>query len=211
MVRKLRKDSDYFQPDFYHFSQDSISLAQIVLQEIPSIPKNSWFMDLCAGCGVVGLEIMKSLDQKINFDFLEIQKEFFPFFYKNLNFVGEKGDSCHFHNIDFREFPINRKYSIIVSNPPYFIPGHGRSGKDPRGNKCKFFQDGSYIELFQFLKKSLLPKGKAFILFRETQKIDSETYKDLVREFGGFFDFQKRPLDKKNYLIVLSVLDINGN
>ena len=211
MERKLRNDSDYFQPDFYHFSQDSISLAQIVLQEMPPLPKKPWFMDICAGCGVVGIEIIKSLDQKINFDFLEIQNEFSPFFHKNLNFAGEKRDSCHFHNIDFRKFPINRKYSVIVSNPPYFIPGYGRPGKDPMGNKCKFFLEGSYIELFQFLKKTLLPKGKAFILFRETQKIDSEIFKELLMEFGDFFDFQKRPLDKKNYLIVLSVLDINGN
>ncbi len=166
-MRKLSKDSDYFQPDFYHFSQDSISLAKIVLEEIPAIPKDSWFMDVCAGCGVVGLEIIKTINQKINFDFLEIQKDFSPFFYKNLNFVGEKRDFCHFHNIDFREFPTDRKYSVIVSNPPYFIPGHGRFGEDIRTNKCRFFLEGSYVELFRFFKKVLLPEGNAFVLFRE--------------------------------------------
>lgn len=113
--------------------------------------------------------------------------------------------------MDFREFAIDRKYSVIVSNPPYFVPGHGRLGKDIRGNKCRFFLEGSYIELFKFFKVALLPNGKAFILFRETQKKDAEIFKALLKEFGDFFDFQKRQLDKKNYLIVLSVLNINGN
>ncbi len=209
-MRKLSEDSDYFQPDFYHFSQDSISLAKIVLKEMPVIPEDSWFMDVCAGCGVVGLEIMKSINQKINFDFLEIQKEFYLFFNKNLNFVGEKRGFCHFHNMDFRKFPIDRKYSVIVSNPPYFVPGHGRVGEDIKRNKSRFFLEGSYVELFKFFKKVLLPDGKAFVLFRETGKKDSEIFVALKKEFDDFFDIKKRQLDKKNYLIVLSVLNING-
>lgn len=206
MERKLSKDSDYSQPDFYRFSQDSTLLAKIVAEEVSSITENSWCIDIGAGCGVVGFEIIKRLEKKINFDFLEIQEEFLPFFNQNLNFLGERKSYCHFHNIDFRYFSKIKKYSLVVSNPPYFQNGSGIPGNDPRRNKCRFFLEGSYRELLVFLKDILLPEGRAFILLRE-----KGNFEELLKEFVDFFSFEIRPLDQKTNLIILSILNINRN
>lgn len=207
MERKLRKDSDYLQPDFYHFSQDSVLLAEIVANESISLPEGSWCMDIGAGCGIVGFEVIKRLKHKVNFDFLEIQKDFVPFFNENLKVLGSKRGHCQFHHIDFRKFLVNRKYSLVVSNPPYFIPGKGRPASNPKKNKCRFFLDGSYCELLLFFKKVLSPMGKGFFLLRNDEKI----FEELLIEFGDFFKFEKRAVDQKTNLIVLSILDIEGN
>ena len=204
MEKILRQRSDYFQPNFYHFSQDSILLAKLAAKELGDLPGNSWCLDIGAGCGVVGLEIIKALDKNINFDFLELQSEFRPFFSKNLDFIGERRKFCNFLNFDFRSFPDTRKYSVIVCNPPYFVLGSGMLGNDIRRNKCRFFMEGSYKELFIFLKSRLNPNGKAFILLRGIEKKYIET-------FEKFWKFEIIPLDKKTNLMVLSVLDINRN
>lgn len=211
MPKKLKPNSDYFQPDFYRFSQDSTKLAKIVADEMVSLPEGSWCMDVGAGCGVLGIEIIKNLGQKINFDFLEIQKEFKGFFYKNLNLLEREEKYCNFHNVDFRKFSGLKKYSLIVSNPPYFLPGKGRQSLDPRKNKCRFFIDGSYRDLLNFFKSCLLPEGKGYILYRENGGKGREGFQELFLEFGSYFLFSKRSLDKKTNLLVVSILDKKGN
>jgi len=211
MPKKLNPNLDYFQPDFYRFSQDSTQLAKIVAEEMGLLQEGSWCMDVGAGCGIVGLEIIKNLDRKINFDFLEIQTEFKDFFYKNLTLLEGKKKFCNFHNIDFRKFPPLKKYSLIVSNPPYFSPGKGRTSNDPRKNKCRFFMEGSYKELLNFFKLCLIPKGVGYILYRENGEKSFEIFQELFIEFGSYFSFSKRPLDKKTNLLVVGVLDKKRN
>ncbi len=195
-------DSNYFQPNFYHFSQDSTLLAKAVVKMMPELLENSWCLDLGSGCGVVGFEIIQRYNKKLNFDFLEIQKEFEEFFYLNLNHFGNKKSNCTFHNSDFRNFNPGKKYSLIVSNPPYFERGKGIYSSDQRKNKCRFFTDGSLRELLIFYKSFLTTDGKGFFLLR--RQVGNKT---LLTEFFNYFKFSIHNLDKKTDLVMVCLLD----
>ena len=101
--------------------------------------------------------------------------------------------------------------SFSISHSPYFFPGKGRPSLDPRKNKCRFFIEGSYGELLNFFKLCLLPEGKGYILYRENGEKSMEVFQELFLEFGSYFSFSKRPLDKKTNLLVVSILDKKGN
>ena len=85
---------DYSQPPEYRFSLDSIFLAQRVADWLflrQAQPEK--IADLCAGCGVVGLELLFHLNRRDGLsptliDFFEIQDEYRPHFEKNKS--GEK-------------------------------------------------------------------------------------------------------------------------
>jgi len=72
---------EYSQPDEYHFSHDSVFLARRVfefLRDKNIDPKTA--LDLCAGSGVIGLDLMFHLrsggkQRPQVFDFLEVQEQ----------------------------------------------------------------------------------------------------------------------------------------
>lgn len=122
---------DYFQPAEYRFSLDSVFLAQLVAKKYKNHPQLSElsFLDLCSGCGVIGLEL-SILENKISrIDFLEIQSIYQSYFEQNL--IGIKGENPPkaFRLILDNYANFNRdqqiKYDVIVSNPPYFFKEEG--------------------------------------------------------------------------------------
>ncbi len=122
---------DYFQPSEYRFSLDSVFLAQLVAKKYENHPQLSelTFLDLCSGCGVIGLELAIHLPQILNIDFLEVQEIYRNYFQQNLR--GIKGDQFqgNFQLIEnnYAQFNLdqNHKYDVILSNPPYFFKEEG--------------------------------------------------------------------------------------
>ncbi|HAU1291084.1 TPA: SAM-dependent methyltransferase, partial [Legionella pneumophila] len=66
---------NYKQPDEYHFSLDSIHLAKFVAKQLkPYRDLGSLrVLDLCAGCGIIGIELSWHLQAIRQIDFIEIQ------------------------------------------------------------------------------------------------------------------------------------------
>ena len=65
----------YAQPGEYHFSMDSIHLAESVAKHLQSREDLASLrvLDLCAGCGVIGIELSWYLPLLKKIDFVEIQ------------------------------------------------------------------------------------------------------------------------------------------
>jgi len=199
---------NYSQPDEYRLSHDSVFLARRVfeyLQQHGSTLNNLISLDLCAGGGVVGLDLLFHLQSLKNdfvniahFDFLEIQDVYLPHFTRNVDALKKKFPALsartQFIQANYAELVqqnhFENKYDLIVCNPPYFRPGQGLLSSSDFKNRCRFFIDSDFKSLIQGIAKSLKPEGRAFVLIKSLDKhginIDHE-----IDSFHTGLKFQK--------------------
>jgi tRNA1(Val) A37 N6-methylase TrmN6 len=122
---------DYNQPDFYHFSEDSTFLANIAARDIK---KHDRVLDLCAGCGVVGIEFWKQRPSTSHLTFLEKQIEFKESLELNIQHVKDIEVSCIYES--FSNVVIREKFDLIMCNPPYFAIEASRASGNMNKNTC---------------------------------------------------------------------------
>lgn len=161
----------YHQPKEYRFSLDSVFLAQKVAQILKThpAPEKLQVLDLCSGCGVIGLELNFHFKAIKKIDFLEIQEVYLPFFDKNVEQAQSIDSDFKFLNMNYSELineAYQEKYDVIVSNPPYFFVGEGLLSPNEFKNRCRFFIDSNFPKLITAIFNSLKTSGRAFLLVR---------------------------------------------
>lgn len=174
---------NYSQPDEYHFSHDSIFLSRHVFELLKSEGLNyNHILDLCAGCGVVGLDLLFHINQEnlklpLALDFIEVQDIYGSHFEKNLASVEQllTSDLLSFFKIinyrDVTKDPLFQgRYDLIVCNPPYFRLNHGSLSGSEFKNRCRFFIDSNFRSLIEAVQYCLAPMGKAFVLIKNLKK-----------------------------------------
>ena len=189
----------YDQPEDYHFSHDSIFLARKVfelVQDSQLQPSN--VLDLCSGCGIVGIDFIFHL-KKAQFtlpqqvDFLEVQEIYKPYFQKNVSRL-DSTVNCNFINENYKNFSalakLRHKYDLIISNPPYFREGHGTLSKSDFKNRCRFFIDADFKELILSIEYLLAETGKAFVLIKSLDRHGIDVKKEM-RQFTRKLTFKK--------------------
>jgi tRNA1Val (adenine37-N6)-methyltransferase len=175
---KMSKNSiytyNYFQPKEYRFSLDSVFLAQKIAANYFNHPQKSELkiLDLCAGCGIIGLELALHLQTLPSIDFLEIQLIYLEYFNKNVEmiFPNAPKDCLTFlpYNYDVLQSrqDLKARYDLIVCNPPYFFLGEGLLSPSEFKNRCRFFIDSNFENLIRGCLTALKNDGKAFLLLR---------------------------------------------
>lgn len=168
----------YSQPEEYRFSHDSIFLARKVY-EIKRQENLSQLkcLDLCAGCGVIGLDFMfhcfyESKQMVKTFDFIEVQSLYEKHFIKNTDILNIPQTPLNFINANYQDLlnsDFNIKYDLILCNPPYFQVGQGKLSPSEFKNRCRFFIDSDYKNLLLFIEKTLAPGGQAYLLLRDLE------------------------------------------
>lgn len=165
----------YSQPEAYHFSHDSVFLARRVFEYIQ---EHNWqpqtALDLCAGCGVVGMDLLFHLrstgcDLPKKFDFLEIQNQYEEHFKENFRRLGEVPTECRFVKENYAQITninLAQAYDLIVCNPPYFSVGHGKPPANDLKLRSRFFVDSDLATLIEFIFRKLSVNGSAFVLIR---------------------------------------------
>jgi len=161
----------YVQPEEYHFSHDSVFLARRAFELLREDDLSSFrVLDLCAGCGVIGLDFLFHLSaagrpMPKSCDFLEVQDVYADFFAENARFVS--GTELRFLNFNYAELAADR-YDLILCNPPFFREGQGALSPSTFKNRCRFFLDSDFRTLLESIDRSLA--GRAFILLRDLRE-----------------------------------------
>jgi len=170
----------YSQPSEYHFSHDSVFLAREVYERHnDQLAKDGIkILDLCAGCGIVGMDLLfhqlkeKSFNGEI--DFLEIQSVYESHFKKNTEIIQgyfpDHSLKFNFIQQNYADVTPAKKYDFILSNPPYFLVGQGVQSPSEFKNRCRFFMDADWQTMLSFMQASLKPEGQAYFLVRDELK-----------------------------------------
>lgn len=166
----------YVQPEEYHFSHDSVFLArrvfEFVLQEnLPS----AVVLDLCAGCGVVGIDYFahtrsSQVLSPLCIDFVEVQSVYEKYFVQNIAQVQDLA-SFQFLTLNYDQVftrpELMQKYDLILCNPPYFKKEMGILSESDFKNRCRFFIDSNFENLLRSIQYLLKPEGSAFVLLKD--------------------------------------------
>jgi tRNA1Val (adenine37-N6)-methyltransferase len=172
---KLNTDAmftyQYTQPDEYHFSLDSIHLAEFIAQELQQHQnlQSLRVLDLCSGCGVIGLELSWYVRELRQIDFIEVQDIYTQYFFQNIDLVNRPELQLRWHCLNYDallEKEWAEKFDLIVSNPPYFQSEHGTLSPSMFKNRCRFYLDSSFRNFLLAIENSLAIGGKAYFLQR---------------------------------------------
>lgn len=169
---------DYHQPGFYRFSEDSLLLvSEIAGRNVTALS----LLDIGAGSGVIGIELALKLNIP-TVHFLELQREWEPFLSKNIEkFLPGKEIEIFWESVG--KWPPGRKYDLIVSNPPYYLPQRGRLSPDPIRARCRSFLEDNWDVLIQKSLEALAPEGRAFfVIARESLSHIQGALKNAVVE-----------------------------
>ena len=163
---------NYSQPEEYRFSHDSVFLARRVFELLKSDIKPEWrILDLCAGCGIVGMDFLFHCDRELGLtptqcDFIEVQNEYENHFYVNQQLLGLPRVNLRLLQKNFNDV-VDGEYELILCNPPYFDPTAGKLSPSTFKNRCRFFMDATESELMASIHKLLAPQGRAYVLSRK--------------------------------------------
>lgn len=183
----------YSQPSEYRFSHDSIELAQRAAECVREFQKRGRsslrVLDLCAGCGVVGLEFLKETTKHGEglieaVDFVEVQDIYRPHFTANASWVGAP-EKLSFRNLNYEEMLTGdqaEQYDLVVSNPPYFDRTQGNLPPSDFKARCRFFVDSDFTTMWRAIAHVLKPQGEALILVRDLRDhgVDRAAELDVV-------------------------------
>ncbi len=154
----------YYQPNFYKFSEDSLFLSHIFIQKEKALRKHQRrLLDLGAGCGIIGFEIIRRFTEFRLFSCDVQELEFLPYWRRN----------CCLLNLNKRAWFISslcvdmEKFDYIVSNPPFFIRYQGRQPLDKRRDRCRFWTLDEARRWYDMCFNRLKEKGVLYILQRE--------------------------------------------
>jgi tRNA1Val (adenine37-N6)-methyltransferase len=190
---------DYSQPDFYKFNEDSFKLISFIASKIKSAQA---VLDMGAGSGVIGIELAQVMNPQY-ITFLEAQSEWKSYLEMNIKMCLKSEIVTEVVIDTFGNWNPVRKYDLIVSNPPYFLPGHGRSGHDPRRNIARSFILDDWNIFLQKMKLALSEKGFGFVVIKNDKRILDEIEKNKSELLIKYFP------DNINIFLELSRLNID--
>lgn len=187
----------YSQPKEHRYSIDSIELCwklgRILNQR--NHKHKLRVMDLCSGCGVMGLEIAHWCTRVEHVDFIEVQSEYVQFFNANLKITGRSAEHFVYYDLNYRDisrYPnLNNNSDLIVCNPPYFRMETGSVGKSTFRNRCHYLIDSDLQRLCSAILFSLRPRGEAYILVKDLSAQGINQLAELETQFRNQASVEK--------------------
>ncbi len=181
----------YHQPDEYRFSLDSVHLAKVVADEFRGHANLSdlRFLDLCSGVGVIGFELYFYLNHIEHLDFIEVQETYIPYFEQNKSMIAPHKDNFKLHLTNYGEKihdqNFHNKYDVIFCNPPYFFKDEGVLSPSEFKNRCRFFIDSTFQELFHSIGLMLKENAMAYVLVRDGKEHKRNPILEIQKILSG--------------------------
>ena len=200
----LYKTFNYAQPTEYRFSHDSVFLSRYVFEKMRF--ENLCYtniLDLCSGCGVVGLDFLFHVHKDLLavpalIDFVELQKDYTPHFEQNttsINSIFKITAKLNLLNFNYQELKnydsFRNKYNLILCNPPYFRPSQGRLSNSNFKNRCRFYIDSNLTELISCINYCLSPEGRAYVLIKDLSEHNIDVEYELRAQAELQLSFKK--------------------
>jgi tRNA1Val (adenine37-N6)-methyltransferase len=133
-------------------------------------------LDIGTGTGIIALMLAQRSNAVI--DAIDIDNNAFVQASENAAACSWK-DHIHVHNISLQQFSLNneKKYDLIVSNPPYFIDS-SKAFEESRSN-ARHTDQLPYDDLLKGVLTLLNPHGKFYVILPTKE---SEQFRDLAEQ-----------------------------
>lgn len=173
---------NYYQPDFYHFSRNSVELAKAVAEDWQNIRINFLkneevdIADFFSGSGVVVFEFFSRifqsaeediLPQKWRVDGIEVQNEYHSIWKNNSHLldslVVNRQIAWNFIHRDIFSSSL-KKYHLILANPPFYSEERALASENPQKNLCHFMSEKKLKNLPHLFYSQLVDNGVFYFL-----------------------------------------------
>ncbi|PQL91756.1 peptide chain release factor N(5)-glutamine methyltransferase [Apibacter adventoris] len=174
-------------------------LVEWILKDINNKNQKLQIIDLCSGSGCISIALAKNLP-KSQIDGIDVSEKALELSQKNSVLNKVSVNYIQTNLLDSEKINTNKKYDIIVSNPPYIKKSEKRD-MDERvykfePNEALFVTDENplifYKEIIKFSMMNLNEKGKIYIeinqnLSEETQELFLKyfTFVELKKDLSG--------------------------
>lgn len=159
--------SDYLQPDFYRFNEDSLKLVKWVKTQEKEISR---IADLGAGSGVIGIELARTFRPQ-GLLLLELQDCFAPFLRENCSLFLPEETRPEILISSFGAWMPKSDFDVIVCNPPYYLPGRGEASQNKERQLCRSFEQDGWEELISAIRRGLSPAGTAYLVMKSDKHV----------------------------------------
>lgn len=156
----------YIEFNGYHLLQDDrfLKLTQdtALLSDFINLKKNDVVLDVGAGVGSLGLLLcIKNMGQQV--DGIEIVPEAAEIARKNYTANGFGGQ---IYTADLKTFSTPDRYTVCVSNPPYFAPARGKTAQVETVATARAEEQAHIADVCAMAKRVLKWGGRFYFCYK---------------------------------------------
>ena len=176
-------------------------LVDDTLKYIKEYIKDPKIIDLCTGSGCIAITLSKELNKTI--DALDISKDALDLAKEN---TINNNANINFINEDIKLFKPNKKYNVIISNPPYVESNEKVDLETKYEPQIALFANDNGLEYYKIIldKSNLLLEDKFIIAFEigQNQAEDIKNYaKKIYPKANIIIKKDLNNLDRYLYII----------
>ena len=150
------------------YEGEGIQTDALALADFAGAARASRGVDLGCGCGIL-LLLLADKFPKIRLDGVELRPRAAEIAAENLH-VNGLSERCHIFTADFRAVALEKNaYDLVVSNPPYFVPGRGLCSPD--ADKAAMRQECATVEELCAAAAPLLRYGGRFCVVYRPERL----------------------------------------
>lgn len=171
----------------FHFKQFSVRHDQVTMKVgTDGVLLGAWadvsgarhILDVGTGSGVIALMLAQRTGAETAIDGVEIMKQDFQVALENVSTSPWKERLKIFHTA-IQEFSPDRKYGLMVSNPPYFE--NSLLPPDPSRTVARHTSTLTPVDLLHAAKRLLLPHGRLSLILPHQE---SNAFNLLALDYG---------------------------